>query len=146
VLSPGHLKNSGKNGKEESIMGKKILIVDDEPDQIDFASTLLEENGYIPISAMNGAEGMERVKTEKPDLILLDILMPEKGGIRMYQELRHGEETKNIPVVIVTGVARGGDSEEYMLTQAEDIPGPDAYIEKPMSPDAVLKLVKDLLS
>ena len=127
-------------------MGKKILIVDDEPDQIDFASTLLEQNDYIPMSATNGVEGMERVGTEKPDLILLDILMPEKGGIRMYQELRHGEETKDIPIVIVTGVARSGDSEEYMLTQAGVIPGPEGYIEKPMNPDVVLKLVRELLS
>jgi CheY-like chemotaxis protein len=129
-----------------SIMGKKILIVDDEPEQIDFASTLLEENGYVPISAMNGIEGMEKVKTEKPDLILLDILMPERGGIGMYQELRGGEETKNIPVVIVTGVSRGGRFEEFMLTQNKGIPGPDGYVEKPMNPDVVLKLVRDLLS
>ena len=127
-------------------MGKKILIVDDEPEQIDFASTLLEENGYVPISAMNGIEGMEKVKTEKPDLILLDILMPERGGIGMYQELRGSEETKNIPVVIVTGVARGGRFEEFMLIQDKDIPGPDGYVEKPMNPDFVLKLVRELLS
>jgi len=132
--------------RNESIMGKKILIVDDEPDQIDFASTLLEENGYIPISAMNGIEGMEKVKAEKPDLILLDILMPERGGIGMYQELRQSEETKNIPVVIVTGVARGGQFEEFMLTQGEDIPAPDGYVEKPMNPEVVLQLVSDLLS
>jgi two-component system alkaline phosphatase synthesis response regulator PhoP len=129
-----------------SIMGKKILIVDDEPGQIDFASTLLEENGYIPISAMNGVEGMEKVKTEKPDLILLDILMPERGGIGMYQELRHSEETKNIPVIIVTGIARGGQFEEFMFRQGQDIPPPDGYVEKPMNPDVVLKLASDLLS
>lgn len=126
-------------------MGKKILIVDDEPEQIDFASMLLEENGYVPISAANGIDGMEKVKTEKPDLILLDILMPKKGGIGMYQELRHGEETKNIPIIIVTGVSRGEHFEDFMLTQGQDIPGPDEYIEKPMNPDVVLKLVNDLL-
>lgn len=127
-------------------MAKKILIVDDEPEQIDFASTVLEQNGYITISAKNGIEGMEKVKTEKPDLILLDILMPERGGIGMYQELRHGEETKGIPVVIVTGVSRDEHFEETMLTQGQDIPGPDEYVEKPMNPDTVLKLVRDLLS
>jgi len=127
-------------------MRKKILIVDDEPEQIDFASTVLEENGYIPISAMNGVEGMEKVMTEKPDLILLDILMPERGGIGMYQELKHAEETKNIPVIIVTGVARGEHFENFMMTQGQDIPAPQGYIEKPMDPDAVLKLVSDLLS
>ena len=127
-------------------MGKKILIVDDEPEQIDFASTLLEENGYVPISAINGVEGMEKVRTEKPDLVLLDILMPERGGIGMYQELRHNEETKNIPVIIVTGIARGGQLEEFMLRQGQDILPPDGYVEKPMNPDIVLQLVSDLLS
>jgi CheY-like chemotaxis protein len=129
-----------------SRMGKKILIVDDEPEQIDFASTLLEENGYVPISAGNGKEGMKKVKSEKPDLILLDILMPERGGIGMYQDLRHGEETKNIPVVIVTGLARGGNFEDFMLRQGQDISPPDGYVEKPMNPDVMLQLVSNLLS
>jgi len=127
-------------------MGKKILIVDDEPEQIEFASTLLEENGYIPISAMNGVEGMAKAKTERPDLILLDILMPERGGIGMYQDLKHNEETKTIPVVIVTGVAKDAHFEKAMVTQDPNASAPDGYIEKPMDPDAVLKLVSDLLS
>lgn len=127
-------------------MGKKILIVDDEPEQIDFASTVLEENGYMPISAMNGIEGMKKVKTEKPDLILLDIFMPERGGIGMYRDLKKNEETKNIPVIIITGVGRGAHFNDLVVRQGEDIPAPDGYIEKPMNPDAVLKLLSDLLS
>ena len=87
-----------------------------------------------------------RLKEEKPDLILLDIMMPERGGIGMYQNLKHDQETKNIPVIIVTGVARGGDFDYRMLTQDKDIPEPDGYIEKPMDPDALLKMVSNLLS
>lgn len=120
--------------------------MDDEPEQIDFASMLLEENGYIPISAMNGVEGMEKVKTEKPDLILLDILMPQRGGIGMYHDLKHNEETKEIPVIIVTGVAKGSPFKVVMMTPGQDIPPPDGYVEKPMNPDVVLKLVRELLS
>ncbi|MBE9571779.1 MAG: response regulator [Desulfobacterales bacterium] len=127
-------------------MGKKILIVDDELEQIDFASTVLEESGYTAISAMDGKEGMKKVKAEKPDLILLDILMPERGGIGMYHNLKHDEETKKIPVVIVTGVARGGHFDDRMVRQDQDIPAPDGYVEKPMNPDALLKMVSDLLS
>ena len=126
-------------------MKKKILIVDDEPEQIDFASTILEDNGYITISASNGIEGMKLVRTEIPDLILLDIMMPEKGGIGMYQELRNDPDTRNIPVVIVTGVARGRDFDDQMVRQSLDIPPPDGYIEKPMNPEAVLKLLNGLL-
>jgi CheY-like chemotaxis protein len=128
------------------MMKKKILIVDDEPEQIEFAAMVMQENGYIPISASDGEEGMKKVHTEKPDLILLDILMPEKGGLGMYKDLKQNEETRNIPVVIVTGVARGGDFQDRMIRQDENLPPPDGYIEKPMNPDAVGKLVNDLLS
>ena len=125
---------------------KKVLVVDDEREQIDFAATILGENGYIPIGATNGVEGMKMVRAEKPDLILLDIMMPEKGGIGMYQDLKKDDATKNIPVVIVTGVARGGQFNQHMLTQNNELPAPDGYIEKPMNPDAVVKVVNDLLS
>ena len=128
------------------MMKKKILIVDDEPEQIEFAAMVMQENGYIPISASDGEAGMKKVHTEKPDLILLDILMPEKGGLGMYKDLKQNEETRNIPVVIVTGVARGGDFQDRMIRQDENLPPPDGYIEKPMNPDAVSKLVNDLLS
>ena len=127
-------------------MKKKILIVDDEPEQIEFAAMVMQENGYIPISASDGEEGMKKVHTEKPDLILLDILMPEKGGLGMYKDLKQNEETRNIPVVIVTGVVRGGDFQDRMIRQDGNLPPPDGYIEKPMNPDAVGKLVNDLLS
>lgn len=127
-------------------MKKKVLIVDDEPEQIEFASTLLHENGYIPIGALNGVEGTKKTKTEKPDLILLDILMPKRGGIGMYQDLKNDEETKNIPVVIVTGLTKGTHFENFMLVIEERLPPPDGFIEKPMNPDAVLELIRDLLS
>jgi CheY-like chemotaxis protein len=127
-------------------MKKKILVVDDEIEQIEFASTILEENGYFPISASDGLEGMRLVRKEKPDLILLDIMMPEKGGVGMYRELKSGETTKDIPIVIVTGVTRGRGFDDKMVTGSGDIAAPDGYIEKPMNPDAVVKVINDLLS
>lgn len=138
-------ENTQKNGRERTVMGKKILIVDDEIEQIEFALTILEADGYTLITAMDGNEGIKKAKAEKPDLILMDIMMPARGGISMYQELKHDEETKNIPVIIVTGIARGGHFDYHMLGQDQDIPAPDGYIEKPMNPDAVLKMVSDLL-
>jgi len=125
---------------------EKILIVDDEVEQIEFASTILEPSGYTVITAMDGREGMKKAREEKPDLILLDVMMPERSGIGMYQELKHDKETKNIPVIIVTGIARGGHFDDRMMRQDKDIPAPDGYIEKPMNPDAVLRMVSDLLS
>jgi CheY-like chemotaxis protein len=127
-------------------MAKKILIVDDDIEQIEFASTVLEENGYILISATNGVEGMEKVKSEKPDLILLDILMPEKSGISMYRDLRNDKESKDIPVIVVTGVGRGQRIEGRMMGQDPGIPAPEGLIQKPMEPSVILKLVNKLLS
>ncbi|MDY6837068.1 MAG: response regulator [Thermodesulfobacteriota bacterium] len=126
-------------------MAKKILIVDDEIEQIDFASTILEETGHTLITAMDGREGMNKAKAEKPDLILMDIMMPEQGGIGMYQNLKHDDETKNIPVIIVTGITRGGGFDDVLVRQDQDIPAPEGYIEKPMNPETVLKMVNDLL-
>jgi CheY-like chemotaxis protein len=126
-------------------MTKKILIVDDEPEAIDFATAVLEENDYLVISAEDGIEGMEKVRAEKPDLVLLDIMMPGKGGIAMYGDLRKDEDTKDIPVIIITGVARGQRFEESMMRKDPHIPLPDGYIEKPMKPEGLLKLVEELL-
>ena len=126
-------------------MAKKILIVDDEPAAIDYASAVLEENGYLAISAEDGLEGMEKARAEKPALILLDIMMPGRGGIAMYQDLRKDEETKDIPVIIITGVARGQRFEKSMMRKAPGIPLPDGYIEKPMKPEGLLKAIEDVL-
>ena len=126
-------------------MAKKILIVDDEPAAIDYASAVLEENGYIAISAEDGIEGMEKAKAERPDLVLLDIMMPGKGGIALYRDLRKEDETKDIPVIVITGVARGQRFEERMMKKAPGIPPPDGYIEKPMKPEGLLELVGKLL-
>lgn len=127
------------------MMAKKILIVDDEPEAIDYASAVLEENGYLAISAEDGLEGMAKARAEKPALILLDIMMPGKGGIAMYRDLRKDEETRDIPVIIITGVARGQRFEESMMRKVPGIPLPDGYIEKPMKPEGLIEAVKDVL-
>ncbi len=127
-------------------MKKKVLVVDDEKEQLEFASAILEEEGYIALSALDGVQGMKLVKEKNPDLILLDIMMPKKGGVGMYKDLKRDEMTKGIPVVVVTGVTRGGEFNEQMLTQDEELPGPDGYVEKPMNPNALIKIIKDLLS
>jgi CheY-like chemotaxis protein len=127
-------------------MGKMILIVDDELEQIDYASAVLEEQGYVPIGATDGIEGMEKVRRERPDLVLLDIMMPEKGGIAMYRELKGDQDTRDIPVVIVTGVTRGQKFEERIMGQEPGVPAPDGYIQKPMKPEALIALVARLLA
>ncbi len=79
---------------------KKILVVDDEPDFLEMIKIRLEANNYEVITALNGKEGLEKVKQEKPDAVLLDILMPELDGLRVLRRIRR--DNKNLPVFIIT--------------------------------------------
>lgn len=141
-------------------MSKKILIVDDEPDIITFLSALLEENGYASVSAKDGTEGLELLRKEKPDLVLLDLMMPKKSGITMFQELRKDPELSDIPVIVVTGVSEvtGVDFRNFMFKQPmrdekkfvettglSKYTVPDGYIEKPIDPDELIKVVNETL-
>jgi two-component system, OmpR family, phosphate regulon response regulator PhoB len=141
-------------------MSKKILIVDDEPDVVTFVSAVLEEDGHTSISAKDGVEGLELLRSEKPDLVLLDLMMPRKSGIAMFQELRKDPDLSNIPVIVVTGVSEvtGVDFRNFMYKQPlrdekkfVETTGltkytiPDGYIEKPIDPDELIKVVKEVL-
>ena len=81
-------------------MSKKVLIVDDDPDVRLFNSTVVEENGFTPIEATNGEEGLAVVKKESPDLVLLDVLMPKQSGIRLYRHLKTDKSLIGIPVIM----------------------------------------------
>jgi len=84
-------------------MGKnKILIVDDEPDFVALLKKRLEANGYEVINASNGDEGLKMIKTDKPDVVLLDILMPKKDGYTMFQEMKDDESIDRTPVIVLT--------------------------------------------
>jgi CheY-like chemotaxis protein len=125
-------------------MAKKVLIIDDEPDMVMFLSTLLEDNGYDIVTAVDGEEGLQKAKSEIPDLISLDLLMPNKTGIKMYRELRKDPGIADIPVVMVTGFGKDDvpsmDFKKWIHERA--IKPPEAYIEKPVDKDVLLKAVK----
>jgi CheY-like chemotaxis protein len=125
-------------------MAKKILIIDDEPDMVTFLCALLEDHGYVTITAADGEEGMTKIKSEKPDLISLDLLMPNKTGIKMFRELRKDDEIKDIPVVMVTGFGKDDvpsmDFKEWI--QKRSIKPPEAYIEKPVNKEVLLAAIK----
>jgi CheY-like chemotaxis protein len=141
-------------------MPKKILVVDDELDIVTFISELVEDHGYTSIRAKDGIEGLELLRTENPDLVLLDLMMPKKSGITMFQELRKDPNLSHIPVVIVTGISdvTGVDFRNFMYKQPlEDEEKfvettgltkytiPDGYLEKPIDPDGLIKAVKEAL-
>ena len=128
-------------------MAKKILVVDDEPDMVTFLSTLLEDHGYQVITAADGDEALDKTKAERPDLISLDLLMPNKTGIKMYRELRKDQELSGTPVVMVTGFGKDDvpsmDFKEWIQKRA--IRPPEAYIEKPVDNSLFLSAVKQAL-
>ena len=121
---------------------KKIIVIDDDPDIVTFLTTLLEDNGYETISASDGKEGLEKTQKERPDLILLDITMPEKSGVKCYREMREDSDLKLIPVVIVTGVA---DEFKNFIYTRRQVPPPDGYVSKPVNKKELLDIISRLL-
>ncbi len=128
---------------------RKILVLDDEANVVTYLETLLQDNGYDTVSAGDGREGMEKTKSEKPDLITLDISMPEESGVRFYRDLKGDPELASIPVVIVTGVTGyGGRPEDFQkfISSRKQIPPPEGFIAKPIDRDELLQAIGALLS
>jgi twitching motility two-component system response regulator PilH len=129
-------------------MSKTVLIVDDDPDVRMFNATVVEESGYTPVEATNGEEGLKMVKKDRPDLVLLDVLMPKQSGIRLYRELKTDKSLIGIPVIMLSGVAkRTFLRSQKALTEFGDkpVPEPEIYLEKPVEPDELAREIKKLL-
>ena len=122
---------------------KKILVVDDDPSIITFMTALLEDNGYEVVTAVDGAQGMSQLQAEKPDLVLLDITMPEKSGVRFYREVRENEQTKDTPVIMVTGVMQ---EFKNFISSRRQVPPPDGYLTKPVDQALLLKTITEVLA
>lgn len=114
---------------------KKILIVDDDPNIIDYLTTLFEDNGYSTLSASNVKEGLEVARKEIPDLITLDLEMPDEWGPRFYRKMSQEKELRNIPVIVITGLS-GGD---HAIGRAV------ASFSKPFDRHELLRVVKETL-
>jgi CheY-like chemotaxis protein len=128
---------------------KRILIVDDEPNVVTYLEMLLRDNGYETVSASNGAEALESVRGEKPDLVTLDISMPETSGVRFFKELKGDPRTADIPVVVVTAVTGyAGDPYGYMkfMQKQSNLTEPDAFFPKPIDKEPFLDKIQTLLS
>ncbi len=123
-------------------MTKKILVVDDEEDVVRYFKTLLEDNGYQTMTAKDGVEAMEVVRKERPDLVTLDITMPNKSGVRVYRDIKESSEFKGIPILVVTGVQH--EFKNFISTRSQ-VPPPDGYLEKPVALEDVLKEVRRLI-
>jgi CheY-like chemotaxis protein len=121
---------------------KKILVVDDEPDMVTWITTIFEDNGYETISAENGIEAFDKAKSEKPDLITLDISMDRESGLKALRHLQESEETSGIPIIIVTGVSV--DLKRF-IERNKKLKFPQAFLEKPIDKDELLGTAAKLI-
>lgn len=120
---------------------KAILIVDDEPDILTYLSTLFEDHGYATMLAKDGEEALSKVKAALPDLITLDISMPEKSGVKFFREMKADSRWKRIPIIIVTGVS--GDFQKFISTR-QQVPPPEGFLSKPVNQEEILALIEKL--
>ena len=134
----------GKKGSKP-----KILVVDDDPDMRIFFSALLKTGGFKPIVARSGTEGMEKARTQKPVFIIIDVPMPENGGMQMYRFLKQDENLSHIPVIMVSTI----DKQTFIQYQktkgiriGQDINSPEAFLQKPPEAAEVLDLIQATLS
>lgn len=129
-------------------MGKKVLVVDDDPDVRMFNITVLEENGYTPIEATNGEEGMQLIKKESPDLVILDVLMPRESGIRLFRQMKTDAKLKDIPIIILSGITQKSFlRSQKALTEfgGAEVPEPKIYLEKPVEPEELAAAINAVL-
>jgi CheY-like chemotaxis protein len=147
-------------------MRKKVMVIDDDKNAVKFLSVLLSENGYEPIVAHDGNEGLQKIEEHAVDLIVLDVMMPKKTGFVLFKQLKMRDEYKDIPILMLTAVAaslaeldaekedtfeRPYDSLRESLRKAigkmresGDV-RPDMFVDKPVDPDAFIERVKGLI-
>ncbi|MBU0671725.1 MAG: response regulator [Candidatus Margulisbacteria bacterium] len=119
---------------------RKILVVDDEPDVASMLTLLLTSQGYAVISAGDGQEALEKARTGRPDLILLDIMLPKMDGYKVARMLKFDEKFRHIPIIMLT--AKIQDKDRAMGLEM----GADAYVSKPFNTPELLTLIKDTLA
>ena len=121
-----------------------ILVVDDDPDLVESVSMKLESASYRVAKAYDGIEAMDRIKEERPVLIILDVMMPRKNGYELCDELKKSDEYKDIIVVLLTAVADAVTSTKYTHMEGKSTLADD-YIPKPIELDRLMEIVKEQL-
>ncbi|MCK5010995.1 MAG: response regulator [Deltaproteobacteria bacterium] len=122
----------------------RILIVDDDPDIVESVAMVLRKKNHEVIEAYGGEEGLEKAKKEKPDAIILDVMMPDKDGYEVCKELKADANYRDIPILLLTAVVSKISTTSYthrmgMETEADD------YVDKPVEPSELVRLVERLL-
>jgi DNA-binding response OmpR family regulator len=120
-------------------MGKKILLVDDEVQLVEVVKMRLESNGYDILTAYDGKDAFDKARTQKPDLIILDLMLPKMDGYKVCRMLKFDEKFKSIPIILFTARAQETD-----VALGKEV-GADAYVTKPFEPEILLSKIKELL-
>ncbi len=123
-----------------AVAAKRVVCVEDEPEMIDLVRLILSRKGFNVIGANGGIEGLETVRREKPDLVLLDLMMPDMDGWEVYQQMKADTELREIPVVVVTAKAQSIDK-----VLGLHIAKVDDYITKPFGPQELLESVEKII-
>ncbi|MCL0079339.1 response regulator [Dehalococcoidia bacterium] len=126
--------------------GRNILVIDDDPDILEALTTVLESRGYQVATARDGVEGLNRLKTSKPDLIILDLIMPRMDGFEMYKRLKNPDRPDygDIPILLLTSLREESSRRRFELETGMEM-AVDDYVEKPISPQIMLERVEKLL-
>jgi two-component system response regulator VicR len=119
---------------------KKVVCIEDEPEMVDLVRLILGRKGFELIGAIGGREGLETVRRVKPDLVLLDLMMPDMDGWEVYQQMKADEDLKAIPVIVVTAKAQSIDK-----VLGLHIAKVDDYVTKPFGPQELLESVRKVL-
>jgi len=122
----------------------KILLVDDDKDFVEATTMVLESKPYEVVVAYDGDDGLAKARKEKPDLIILDIIMPVKDGFRAAEQLKKDPDLKNIPVIMLTSFSEKGGETSLSVSQGLALDAED-YVDKPVTPEELLKRVERLL-
>jgi len=120
--------------------GKLVVCIEDEQEMIDLVQLILGRRGFTVVGANGGLEGLEKVQKQKPDLVLLDLMMPDMDGWEVYQRMKSDEELREIPVIVVTAKAQSIDK-----VLGLHIAKVDDYITKPFGPQELLESVEKIL-
>ena len=147
-------------------MVKQVLVVDDDPNAVKYLSVVLSEHGYDPVSACDGSDGLQKIEQTKPDLIVLDIMMPKKSGLVLFKQLKKDERFKDIPILMLTGVSgileeleshkdetfeKPYDSLREALKakihelREEGLVKPEMFVDKPVDADSFVAKVQELI-
>jgi two-component system response regulator VicR len=122
------------------VVKKRILCIEDHPEMIELIQLILQRRGYVVEGAVGGREGLVAISRNKPDLVLLDLMMPDVDGWEVFRQMRADEELKRVPVIAVTAKAQGIDR-----VLGLHIAGVDDYIAKPFSPKELIESVERLI-